>query len=266
MVWTAIGALGTIGSTTANQSTLTLVTSAACEVDHVCVVLVAVDNNQTTDGDEGAVSGVASGTNTFSKMVEFTNGQGAAQGGTTVSMWYCQCTAQINSGANIVISFTNATSRDASCATAHEFSVSAGSTVTNGATNTLATDAGTLTSAAALTATTPNRNALRIRASSGETNSSTNIGATNANWTRFTNTRSSSGTAASNQIIVGEFTISTGTTDNSDCTHATSADWASAYGTLYENLRPSPSGVANAQAIGTHQLNRNITLTSGITI
>jgi hypothetical protein len=238
MAITSLGTLGTVGSVTANQASVVLTTSAAAEVGHYVIIIVAVDNNATADGDEGAVTGVvdnaAGGTNTWAKLAEFCNAQGAAQGGVTVSMWGARIVRQINSSGTITVSFSNATSRDASAVTAWEFNLGSGQTLQlDGTPVTQAIDANTLTSGAAMGITTANAERLRVRGIGCESNSATAITVT-TNWTAFTHIRSSSGTSAVNVFADGEFRIVTATTGNSDPTHSTSADWASVYVTLQE--------------------------------
>lgn len=235
MAWASVGTLGTVGSATANQASLVLTTSAALEAGNVGVVLVAVDNNQTTDGDEGAVSGVVdSAGNTWIKGREFTNGQGAAQAGIVCSLWYVLAGTTLASGGTITISFTNATSRDASSATAWEYTVAAGSTISVAGTNTLAEDAAT--NPASLDVTTANAEHLRIRAVAEENNGTTFT--QTAGWTKFTDAQSAGGGGSAAKVAIhGEFHISTGTGDASDPSGiAAVADLASVYVALLETL------------------------------
>jgi len=107
--------LGTIQSKTANQSSLALVTGATAAAGRLAWVTIAVDNATTTDGDGGAVSSITdtAGGNTWTKAIEFQNGQGSAQAGAVVSIWYSILVNQINRGGTITANFTSNTSRDA---------------------------------------------------------------------------------------------------------------------------------------------------------
>jgi hypothetical protein len=200
------------------------------------VLIVATQNFQTTDGDEGAVSGVVdSSGDTWTKGGEFTNGQGTAQAGAVCSIWWCKKTNTLASGGTITASFTNATSRDESAATAWEFTCTAGATVTReGSPATLANDAA---DAGSLDVTTPNAEYLRIRGIASDLNSVTQMTAT-ASWSLFSVQRSANVTGA--QSVRGEFRIVTGTNAASDPTVAT-ADHASVYIALKET---APTGLA----------------------
>lgn len=139
--WQSIGTLGSTQSSTANQSSLALTTSAACESGNVCACVVTVDNNGTTDGDEGAVTSITdSASNTWSEVIEFANGQGTAQTGAVAYLGYTKATTTIASSGTITANFSNSTSRDASAMTCWEYSVRSGYTVSSAGTTTLATD------------------------------------------------------------------------------------------------------------------------------
>lgn len=228
MAWGSVGSLGTVGSATVNQTSLVLTTTATLEAGNVGVLIISVDNNQTTDGDEGAVSGVQdSAGNIWSKGREYTNGQGGAQAGVTVSLWFVKATTQLTSGGTITASFTNSASRDASAASAWEFTVSAGATVSVDGGADLAEDA--ISNPGSLDVTTANAERLRIRAVAEENNGAT-MTAT-AGWTKFTDERSTGGGASNTKVAIhGEFQIVTGTNAASDPSGlAANADLASVY-------------------------------------
>ena len=237
--WGSVGTLGSAQSKTADQSSAVLTTSAAAEAGNVVVLIVAVDNNQTADGDEGAVTSVtdSAGGNTWTKGVEFCNGQGTAQTGATVSIWFSKLTNQINSGGTITANLSNNTSRDASAMSAWEYTIGAGNIVTVEVTNTLAGDGNDPQS---LNATTPNAEFLRVRGIAGETNNTIQMTATGS-WTLFSNNQTSGGGAASNMAVRGEFRINTATSAASDPAW-TSLDNANGYVALKEAAAPPPRG------------------------
>src|SRR3972149_5963561 len=102
MTFASGGTLGSNQSKTTNQTSIAMTTSAVAEADTLVVVFVAVDNNQTTDGDEGAVTSIVdSASNTWVKVAEFCNGQGAAQAGATISVWKSVIATEIASGGTI---------------------------------------------------------------------------------------------------------------------------------------------------------------------
>jgi len=224
--FTSAGSLGTFQSSTANQSSIAFVTSQAIAIGQLAVLIAALDNNQTTDGDEGAVSSVTdTASNTWSKAIEFCNGQGAAQAGTTCSIWYTKATAALSSGGTITLNLTNNTSRDATAVIGGLFNINAGSTLAVEATNTLANDGAEVGS---LDATTANLECLRIRGIASETRSLTGFTPT-TNWTDMGQANTTGGPDAGNQTANGEFIISTGTGAASAPTTGSSTDHASAY-------------------------------------
>lgn len=230
MAFASVGSLGTANAGTADQTSLVLTTTATLEAGNLGVIVIAIDNNQTTDGDEGAVSGVVdSAGNTWTKGAEFTNGQGAAQAGSTCSVWYKRVTTQLASGGTITASFTNSTSRDASAATAWEFTVGA-NVVLEGTPGTLANDGA---DAGSLNVTTANVECLRIRACAAEGNTA-GIATVTSTWTQFTDSFGGGG-GTSGQAASAEFLISTGTGAASDPTlDNTTRDVASVYIALRE--------------------------------
>lgn len=231
MSWSSVGTLGTAANTGNNQASIVLTTSATLEVGNVGVIIISVENNQTTDGDEGAVSGVVdSAGNTWSKAAEFTNGQGVAQTGAVCSIWYCQALTQLSSGGTITASFTNTASRDESCATAWEFSVTAGSTISVASTNTLADDGA---DPGSLDVTTSAVEHLRIRGTAGEINNITQWTKTAAFTANFDAARSAN--VATAMAVRGEYVISSSANVASDPTWA-SADHASVYVAFLETL------------------------------
>lgn len=253
------GAGGSVGSATNNQSSLSLTTATtAGAIDDLAVIIVAVDNNQTTDGDEGAVSSITVGGQTFTKLVEFTNGQGAASGGATVHIAMLVLTSAIAIGSTVTISFTNATSRDASAASLSYFTRDASKNVQLAATpTTLANDAAT--TPGSLNCTTPNIACLRIRATATEWGTTTNWTKTSA----FTAALASNGdgtASSSGMSIRGEYLISTSTGQASAPTITlSSSNHASAYIALQEALVPSgliPNSIVNSSPfIGTPRTN-----------
>jgi hypothetical protein len=222
MAFASVRSEGTRNDITANQAS-TLTQPLTGSVGEFFVLIVAVDNNQTTDGDEGAVTSVTQTANTWTKAAEFCNGQGGAQAGATCSVWYMQCTTAFSSE-NATINFSNSASRDKSANTVWIFSVGAGNSVAVEATNTLANDGA---DPGSLNATTANIECLRIRGIAGETNSTTALTVTSG-WTAFSSTQTTGGGSAANMAVRGEWRISTGTGDASDPTF-TSADHASVY-------------------------------------
>lgn len=225
-----LGSIGTKNDKTANQASSAMTTTAIAEAGRLVVLMIACDNNQTTDGDEAAVSTIAdsAGGNTWSKLKAFTNGQGTAQTGACIDLWYSVLTNAIASGGTITPSFSNSTVRDATAMSARKFVVAPGKTVSvEGTAATLANDGADPGSMNVTT--TGVGEVLRLRAIAQETNQSSITPTTG--WTSFGSNNTTGAQAATNMAVLGEFKISTETGSASDPT-STSADTASVYGCL----------------------------------
>ena len=230
MAFASVGTLGSALSSGNNQTTLAITTSAAAEAGNFVVMIIAVDNNQTTDGASTAVSGVvdSTGANTWARAIGFANGNGTNQTGADISIWYSKIASTIALGGTITASFTTQSTSDASAMSAWEYTIGAGSTVSiEGTPGGLANDAA---AAGSLDVTTANIECLRVRAIASESNSTTALTATSGSWTILTQAVSGAGTSATEMGVRGEFIISTGTSDASAPTNGAGAvDNASAY-------------------------------------
>jgi hypothetical protein len=205
LVWASVGSLGSASSKSANQSTLTLITTAPFEVGAFAVVLIAVDNFQTTDGDENAITSVIdSAGNVYIEAREFTNGQGAAQGGATVSVRYCTAAVQLNTGGTITVSFANATSRDASAITAFKFSTTVAGVVSVAGSAVLANDG---SDPGSMDLTLPSGEYLWVRAQAHERPSTDTFTKTVAYGGTFDKNGTTGGTAATNMTVAGEWDL-----------------------------------------------------------
>lgn len=233
------GVGGTAASATANQSSLALTTATTNgSIGDLAVLLVSCDNNQTTDGDENAVTSVTSTGNTWQKAAEFTNGQGSAQAGATVSMWYCNLTAAINTGSTITINFSNNASRDATAASLAYYTMAAGSIAALEGSNSPSTLANDGAAAGSLNLTTANIECLRVRATASESSTSTVWTKTAAFDGLFTFAGTASGGTTANIGVRGEYDISTGTSSASAPTAGAGAvDNASIYVAFKELVR-----------------------------
>lgn len=254
MAWSATGGdSGHGGSKTANQASTTVTSDGSgFQLGNIVVLIVAVDNNQTTDGDEGAVSSVTDSVgNTWTKIVEFCNGQGAAQGGATVSVWWTQVTV---AGASVVttVNFTNAASRDASGIVSRQFTPAAGSTAVVAQTPVqIAVDGAD--PASMTISSLASQEYLFVQALAGE-GPSDDAYTDPTNYTAFTGLAAGTtgGGAASNMHAKGWFRILSGTGDTADATSTTAdRDYAQVYFALKEVLAATlrPPSVIIRQAV-----------------
>lgn len=240
MAFAHVGNIGSGNSATANQAAaICTYTTAASGIGDLAVLVLAVDNNQTTDGDENAVTSAGDNQgNTYLKGAEFTNGQGSAQAGATCSIWYCVLAHSVASGDFITANLSNATSRDRTAFTIHRFSFGAGNTLAiEGTPGTLANDGA---DPGSLNVTTSNIECLRVRGIAAESSSATALTATDGTWTVMTGDQTGSGGSAANMAVRGEFKISTGTGAASDPT-LFAADCASVYVAFREVVTATPN-------------------------
>jgi hypothetical protein len=232
--WESLGTLGSNQSATDNLASLAITTSAAAEAGNLAVLCVAVDNNGTGDGDEGAVSSItdSNGTNTWTKLVEFANGQGAAVAGAVASLWYSVIAGQINSSGTITANFSNSASRDAAALTAWEFSFDPGATVSvEGTPATLAND-GADPGAITLSSLGAGGHYLWLHCLAGE-GPTTDAYTWDSDYTQFSANGTTGTPAAGNMHVRGGWRQFTATSDTVDVTSTTAdRDYAQVLGAL----------------------------------
>ena len=109
--WAAFASVGNICSGSSTTAGLTLTCTAAAQLDtgNLGVLLIALDNTSTTNGNTTEVSTVVDNAlNTWTKIREFCNGQGTAATGATVSVWYTIASANLPITTGIItITFAN---------------------------------------------------------------------------------------------------------------------------------------------------------------
>lgn len=196
--------------------------------DNLVVWCVASDNLTTTDGQTNDHTGVTSDSGeTWTKLGEFTNGQGSAAAGATVSLWYTFALGATLT--NVTISFSGSITKKA--AGGRRFTVTSGSVALDDGPITLADDNADPGSISVGSAT--NREKLFIRAIASETNSAVALTPTTS-WTVYGSAQTSGGGSAANMAQRGEFRIlTTGTAQATDPTFA-AEDTASLAVALYE--------------------------------
>lgn len=218
-------------SSTANQASIAMAVTNTMPRGEFVAIVIALDNNQTTDGDEGAVTSMTDTQgNTWEKAVEFTNGQGSAQAGATVSIWYSLLiVAALSSGVDtITANLSNSASRDKTAWTSRRFNFGGGDDgliLSIPHTNTVANDAadpGQLTSTSSV-------DDLLVRGIASESSSTTALTPTSSSgtWTAWTQAVTSGGGSAANMGVRAEHLSADLTNRNSDPT-LFSADHASA--------------------------------------
>lgn len=129
---------------TAANTISTGVPNATLPAGDLIIVIVAMDNTATVDGDNGEVTSITDsvGGNTWTKLREFTNSQAAAAGGATLSIWYSILTNAIGTvGTSITANLANTVA--AKIIIAQRFTLAAGKTVAIAGVQDIAVDAAT---------------------------------------------------------------------------------------------------------------------------
>lgn len=220
-----------VGNSKAGTTLALTVTTTSPAVGDLITVHVATDNTATTDTDGTEVSVTDSGGNTYTRVIEKTNGQGAAKGGAEAAIFYCVVGTALTAGSS-TITITNANSGYARAAVGHLFSRDTSKTITVESTNVAVAD-GAASLNVALSGLT-SREYLWLGTSASES-STAQVGSTNFTSGEGTSTTSGGGSAA-NMGVAGASHISTATgiTYDADLTGTATADWCSVIAALYE--------------------------------
>lgn len=221
----AFGSVGSLGTGTSVSSGTSLAFSPAAQLDagNIGILIISLDNESTTDGNTSEVSSVVDSVgNTYSKLREFCNGNGAANAGATVSVWFTKATTNLTTGGTVTVTLAN--TKTVKAATFWEFTIGGGNTLqvaTSGAAD-LARDATTPGSLAL--AGLANKEYLFIRGIGTEHR--TDVVTATANHTKFTDAPADGGSAAASQTASGEWRILTGTGNTSNPSATTTSDRA----------------------------------------
>lgn len=215
------------------------IATANMEAGNVGVCWGATDNIATTDGQTTDLSITDSGSNTWTRLGEFTNTNGAAADGAITGVFASKLTTQLTSGSStITLNTTSAvTDKAVRC---QEFTIGVGNVLSVvGAikTEASAADAGSLT-----TDTIASGEYLFLRGVGAESNAVLSMTAT-ASYTRIGSDGcdgTTGGGEATDIATCGEFRILTATSDTSNPTLVdTTNDNASVYLALKEAAPPA---------------------------
>ena len=224
----AIASVGSLGSQTskASTTTLTMTATADAEVGNLVVILTAWDNTATTDGASTNLSCSDESSNTWTKILERTETDGAAEDGTTLAIFYTRVTTQIDAGDDIII--TSDTARIAKAMSAWEFTSDDALAVE--AFNTAQAPTGQ-PGALSLSSLTP-RTYLFIHGLAMEQQ---NSGYTqDAAYSNLTFAGTTGGSGFSNQSIFGGFRIGSASSETIDVQLASGAAFVQGLAALYE--------------------------------
>jgi hypothetical protein len=235
MAITHVGSLLASSGVATNSTTISTVASGI-QVEELDWIFVWVASNNTSsgaDGDNNEVSGVTdTAGNTWRKIGEYTNTEGASGAGITVSLWGTQASRVIASG-DLTITATYVIARPNKAIRANIFRSSTLSDfiVFNNAVTPDATDASNNFGSVSQPGVVPDSQVIYFRALGKQTNSATDLTPT-AGWTTTGNQRSS--TAAAARCAYGEFIIQDSTGQTSDPTLAVSGNTAGVFVAIAE--------------------------------
>jgi hypothetical protein len=211
-----------------------LLTTASVLAGDWIYIGVSSNNTSTTDGDNSEVSGVADTRgNPWQKVGEWTNANGSAGAGVTLSVWRTQVSVDIPANdMTITVTYGSARANKAISAYAWRSSTFSGSITLQGPITPDDLDAangfGSVSQPSA-----PTVQALYLRFMGKEANTTTALTPTSG-WTAIPNTRSSNVAAA--RTIYGEFIIQDSTGQTSNPTLAVSGDTAGVFVSITEGL------------------------------
>jgi hypothetical protein len=231
MAWAFVAGSGTGNHKTAS-TTWSIGTLSGLTAGEIIVLCLATDNIETGDGNTNNHQSISNTSGaTWEKIYEFTNGQGAAAAGATVSAW--RTVAPGSSISTNVINFSGSITAKAYIAA--RFAIGSGNLVGMPATPATRADDGVDPGSMTLSGLT-SAEYLWMRVISGETSSTSQITATTG-WSVWNFNQTSGGGSASNIAVRAEYRIATSSSETSDPTW-TSADHASILFALSEESPP----------------------------
>lgn len=245
MAFASVGSIGT-GSEKTSDNSFAITTTATAEVGNVVVVLVAIDNITTDPGAASAettdITVTDSAGNTYTRAVEFTNGNTTAGNSVTAGIFYSQLTSQLGSGGTITINLSgNATAKGAS---AHEFTKDSGTTLSVVGKVTQPTDS-SADVAAYSNSGLASKEYLFVHVHGIEWTTASGTWGNDADYTDITGDGTSGGGNTTNIRVQGGFRIATLTGDEVDTSFDSSTDHAQALIALEEVAAGGGGGVGD---------------------
>lgn len=236
----AIGATPTQcgnGPSAASSTSWTLTTTAAVDVGEIGVLRTASDNISSVDGDNNEIVSVTGGTGTWDKLSEYTNSQGAAAAGVTISAWVF--TPSGSNAIGTVLTITLASARTQKVAALEKWTTGSGTSLrqtTEAAVVTSQVDAGGGFGASSYTGLT-NLERLYLRVLGAEMSTTASVSPTSG-FSALSTFRSSTSSPVS---LLGEQRVATSTGETSNPSFTPVADKAGMFFALEEY---TPSGGA----------------------
>lgn len=235
MSWASVGSLGTALEKDSGSADIVITTGATAEAGNVVVVLVAIDNITTDAGGVSAettdITVTDSAGNTYTRAVEFTNGNTTAGNSVAAGIFYSQLTSQLNSGGTITV--TMGANTQCKAASAWEFTKDSGTTLSVVGKVTQASDS-TSDPAAYSNSGLSSKEYLFIHVHGIEWTTASGTWANDADYTDITGTGTSGGANTNNIRVQGGFRIATLTGDEVDVSFDETTDHAQALIALEE--------------------------------
>jgi hypothetical protein len=115
MPFTSVTARGSIKVSGIDSTSVLIAVTANIVVGKILIACIVIDNTATADGASSTVTIADDAVNTWVKIGEYTDSDGAASDGATIAMFASKITTQINSAANITFTFSNALDKYGYC-------------------------------------------------------------------------------------------------------------------------------------------------------
>lgn len=230
---THIGAAGTAASATSSSSFTLTTTSQAVDAssNRFGLLLIAKDNSSTADGDNGEVTSVTGGSGTWSKLAEYTNGNGSAATGVTVSLWLFEPSAGNAIGTAFTVNLASAVVDKAAQFRVFSKAAAQSIRIDPDSTTQYAVEDATFSISSAAFSGLPSQERLYYRGFAKEANSITGASASSGFTALLTN-RSRNNAAA--VCVGGEFRINTSAGETSAPTVAITGDGANFFAAIEE--------------------------------
>lgn len=228
------------GNDKTTSTSIAATTTINANAGDLIIATLTSDNEDTADGETSLHTSVTINAVSMTKAKEFTNAQGAANAGVTVSVWYLLAQSAIVNG--VAVAGTLNTGKDAKAIELRVFPWPSGYTVRVDGTGTLANDAadpGSLTA----TGTLDFEHLWWRGIGSEESNTTVGSITSTSGWTGTTGTGTTGGAAASNISVRSEWKVSTGVSSGASDPTLVSADHASA---LVGFVAVPPAGISSS--------------------
>lgn len=237
---------------TANWATWTFTTGSDIVADKLIVAVLATDNVSTADATSTDHTSMSVGSMVMTKAREFTNGNGSAAAGCTVSLWYGQnkTGSTIASGSTVTVNLGgSAPGSGAKVCVARRFSMDSTKVIAVAGGADLAND-GADTGDLQLSSLT-NREYLFLHGMAGEGSTATAITPTGS-WTGFIGNQTAAGGAATNVGARWQGRILTGTATgaNNPTSGMGAVDHAATLVALWEDAAPAAPTVKQLAQLG----------------